>query len=65
MLKKIYTRLFYDPAPEEPEPVEQLIELLTARFRPYRALAVHYVWEDLFWKRKHAPVAWLEELIRL
>jgi hypothetical protein len=28
-------------------------------------LAVHYFWEDLFWRRKHEPVDWLEKLIRL
>jgi hypothetical protein len=28
-------------------------------------LAVHILFEDLFWRRKHEPVAWLEELIRL
>jgi 3-methyladenine DNA glycosylase/8-oxoguanine DNA glycosylase len=27
-------------------------------------LAVHYLWEDLFWKRVHEPVPWLEKLIR-
>jgi hypothetical protein len=26
---------------------------------------VHYIWEDLFWKRKHAKIDWLEQLIRL
>jgi hypothetical protein len=28
-------------------------------------LAVHYIWEDLFWKRKYEEVDWLEKLIRL
>ncbi len=28
-------------------------------------LAVHYLWEDLFWKCKNQPVEWLEKLIRL
>ncbi len=31
----------------------------------YRSLAVQYVWEDLFWRRKHEPVDWLEKLIHL
>jgi hypothetical protein len=28
-------------------------------------LAVHYFWEDLWWKRKNEPVEWLEKMIRL
>jgi hypothetical protein len=28
-------------------------------------LAVHYIWEDLFWKRKNEHIDWLEKLIRL
>jgi len=27
--------------------------------------AVHYFWEDLYWRRKTEPVPWLEALIRL
>jgi hypothetical protein len=26
---------------------------------------VHYIWEDLFWRRRNQSVPWLEELIRL
>ena len=25
-------------------------------------LAVHYFWEDLFWKKKNAQIEWLENL---
>jgi hypothetical protein len=28
-------------------------------------LAAHYLFEDLFWRRKNEPVEWLEKLIRL
>lgn len=31
----------------------------------WKNLAVHYVWEDLWWKRKHESISWLEKLIRL
>ena len=31
----------------------------------YKMLAVHYIWEDLFWKRKNEHIDWLEKLIRL
>lgn len=28
-------------------------------------LAVHYIWEDLFWQRRSNGIPWLEKLIRL
>ncbi len=34
-------------------------------FGEFGRQAVNYIWEDLFWKRKHEPVNWLENLIRL
>lgn len=63
--QKIYSKLFFDIDPEQPVPVEQLMELFNQRFGGYRALAVHYIWEDLFWKRKNENIPWLEKLIRL
>ena len=46
-------------------PVDVLLRTFDERFGGYRALAVHYVWEDLFWRWKHERVAWLDRLIRL
>jgi 3-methyladenine DNA glycosylase/8-oxoguanine DNA glycosylase len=63
--QKIYSKLFFDAEPDEPVAVDKLIELFERRFGKYKMLAVHYIWEDLFWKRKHEPIAWLEQLIRL
>lgn len=62
---KIYSKIFFDADPEEPVPVEQLLALFNERYAGFRALAVHYFWEDLFWRRKNEPVEWLEKLIRL
>ena len=31
----------------------------------YKKLAIHYIWEDIFWKRMHSQVDWLEKEIRL
>jgi 3-methyladenine DNA glycosylase/8-oxoguanine DNA glycosylase len=62
--RKIYSRLFFDRDPEDPVPVEQLLQTLDERFAEWKMLAVHYLWEDLFWKRVHEPVPWLEKLIR-
>ena len=63
--QKIYSKLFCATDTEEPAPVDQLLRLFDERFGSYKALAVHYVWEDLFWRRQHEHIAWLEQLIRL
>jgi 3-methyladenine DNA glycosylase/8-oxoguanine DNA glycosylase len=63
--QRIYSKLFFDAEPDQPVPVNQLLHLLDERFGEYKMLAVHYVWEDLFWKRKHQKIEWLEKLIRL
>jgi 3-methyladenine DNA glycosylase/8-oxoguanine DNA glycosylase len=63
--QKIYSRLCFDRDVSDPLPVRDLIAHFVARFGRYRMLAVHYAWEDLFWRRAQAPVDWLEPLIRL
>ncbi len=63
--QKIYSKLFFDRDPEKPVSADRLMRLFAKRFSGYRMLAVHYIWEDLFWKRKHEKVEWLEPLIRL
>ena len=63
--QKIYSKLFFDTDPDTPVPVEQLLAYFNEQFDEYRMLAVHYFWEDLFWKRKHGHVEWLDKLIRL
>jgi 3-methyladenine DNA glycosylase/8-oxoguanine DNA glycosylase len=63
--QRIYSKLFFDADPDEPVPVAQLLALFDERYAGFRALAVHYFWEDLFWRRKHESVGWLEDLIRL
>ncbi|MFX1255844.1 MAG: DNA-3-methyladenine glycosylase family protein [Promethearchaeota archaeon] len=63
--QKIYSKLFFDTEPGEPVSVDELLDLFNERFSKYRMLAVHYIWEDLFWKRKNESIKWLEKLIRL
>ncbi|HZU87560.1 MAG TPA: hypothetical protein VFF78_08780, partial [Anaerolineaceae bacterium] len=60
--QKIYSRLLFD-APLVDAPT--ILREVNQRWGPWRMLAMHYLFEDLFWQRKHQPVAWLEELIRL
>jgi 3-methyladenine DNA glycosylase/8-oxoguanine DNA glycosylase len=61
--QKIYSKLFFDTDPEKPVPVARLLKYFD-RFGKYRQLAVHYIWEDLWWQRKTAPIPWLEKLVR-
>ncbi|EKD99607.1 MAG: DNA-3-methyladenine glycosidase [uncultured bacterium] len=62
--QKIYSKLFFNKDPENPVPVDVLLKYFE-KFGKYKQLAVHYVWEDLWWKRKNESIPWLEKLIRL
>jgi 3-methyladenine DNA glycosylase/8-oxoguanine DNA glycosylase len=62
--QKIYSKLFFDRAPEDPVSVDEILQVLDARFGEWKMLAVHYIWEDLFWRRERDPLPWLEALIR-
>ena len=63
--QKIYSKLFFNRNPEKPVTTNTLLRLFDQRFAGYRDLAVHYIWEDLFWRHTHAKIDWLEQLIRL
>ena len=56
--QKIYSKLFFDQRPEEPVPVEQILAHFE-RYGAYKQLAVHYIWEDLWWQRKNKHIPWL------
>lgn len=45
-------------------PVEKLLKYFE-RWEKWKALAAHYLWEDIWWKRRNESVPWLEKLIRL
>lgn len=62
--QKIYSKLFFDQDPEKPVPVKKLLKHFE-KYGNYKQLAVHYIWEDLWWKRKNQNIPWLEELIRV
>jgi len=63
--QRIYSKLFFDTDPDKPVSVDRLLALFNGRFGEYRMLAVHYFWEDLFWRQKYEKIGWLEKLIRL
>jgi 3-methyladenine DNA glycosylase/8-oxoguanine DNA glycosylase len=60
--QRIYSRLFFD---EEVVPAERILGEAKRRWGPWRMLAAHHLFEDLFWRRKNEPIEWLEKLIRL
>lgn len=62
--QKIYSKLFFDKDPENPVPIDKLLKYFE-RYGDYKQLAVHYIWEDLWWKRKNDNIPWLEKLIRI
>jgi len=62
--QKIYSKLFFNRDPENPVPVKKLLKYFE-RYGKYKQLAVNYVWEDIWWKRKNQHISWLEKEIRL
>ena len=62
--QKIYSKVFFDKDPENPVPVEKILKHFE-KFGDYKQLAVHYIWEDLWWKRKNENIPWLEKQIRI
>ncbi len=62
--QKIYSKVFFDKDPENPVPVKKLLKHFE-KYGEYKQLAVHYIWEDLWWKRKTKHIPWLEKEIRL
>ncbi len=61
--QRIYSRLFFGRDTADPVPVDTLLAHFN-QFGSYKQLAIHYVWEDLWWRREAEGVPWLEELIR-
>jgi len=61
--QKIYSRILFGTDPDDPAPVEHLLTEI-AQWTPYRGLAVHYLWENLWWHHTEASLSWLATLIR-
>ncbi len=59
--QKILSKLLFN---KELVPVQDILDFFK-KFKGFEKLAFHYIWEDLFWKRKNEHIEWLEKEIRL
>ncbi|MCL4390220.1 MAG: hypothetical protein M1484_02725 [Patescibacteria group bacterium] len=59
---KIYSMLFYN---KKLVPTNTIQKDILRQYGDYSMLTVHYIWEDIFWRRKHEKIDWLEKEIRL
>lgn len=60
--KKIMSRLIFD---KKLVPSNEILEFFRNKYAGWEKLAFHYIWEDIFWKRKYKRIEWLEKEIRL
>jgi 3-methyladenine DNA glycosylase/8-oxoguanine DNA glycosylase len=60
--QKVLSRLLFD---RDLVPPEHILAEARKRWGQWRMLAVHYIFEDLFWRHKNDRVEWLDALIRL
>ncbi|PJA88560.1 MAG: hypothetical protein CO139_02520 [Candidatus Moranbacteria bacterium CG_4_9_14_3_um_filter_36_9] len=58
---KIVSMLLYGNKTTDPK---LILEDVEKRWGKWRMLAIHYIFEDLFWRRKRENIPWLEEEIR-
>lgn len=60
--QKIFSRLLFN---EDLVPAERILTEAKERWGDWRMLACHYIFEDLFWRRQHENIEWLDAIIRL
>jgi len=60
--QKIMSRLLFN---KKLVPSEKILRFFKLNYPNWKKLAFHYIWEDIFWKRKTQHIEWLEKEIRL
>ena len=60
--QKIYSMLFYNKKLVSADKIRKDVQ---RNYGKYSMLATHYIWEDIFWRRKNEHIEWLEKEIRL
>lgn len=59
---KLVSMLLYGNKNNDPK---HTLKDVQERWGDWKMLAVHYIFEDLFWRRKNEKIPWLEEEIRM
>lgn len=60
--QKIMSRLLFN---KNLVSTKEILNFFRKRYAEWEKLAFHYIWEDIFWKRKTQKIPWLEKEIRL
>lgn len=60
--QKIMSRLLFN---KKLVSTDKILGFFKKRYPGWEKLAFHYIWEDIFWKRKTQHIDWLEKEIRL
>ncbi len=60
--QKIMSKLLFN---KKLVPVKKILDFFRKKYKGWEKLAFHYIWEDVFWKRKTKHIDWLEKEIRL
>lgn len=60
--QKIFSKLIFN---KKLVSDKKLLDFFKKRYKGWEKLASHYIWEDIFWKRKTHQIDWLEKEIRL
>lgn len=60
--QKIFSKLIFN---KKLVSTKKLLDFFRKRYKGWEKLASHYIWEDIFWKRKTYQIDWLEKEIRL
>ncbi|MEK7639526.1 MAG: hypothetical protein AAB424_00030 [Patescibacteria group bacterium] len=59
---KIISMLLYGNKTSD---LKRILKDVDRRWGKWKMLAIHYIFEDLFWRRKREQIPWLEEEIRM
>lgn len=59
--QKIMSKLLFN---KKLVPVKKILDFFRKKYKGWEKLAFHYIWEDVFWKRKTQHIDWLEKEIR-
>ncbi len=59
---KIISQLLYG---RKTVSINKILNAVDKRWGQWKALAIHYLFEDIFWQRKRKTIQWLEDEIRM